>query len=234
MFLIRLSGHSGAGKSRLLAALARNRLSFRRAVIYTSRAPRPGEIHGKDYYFMSRGFIEGLSAERFLIGNVRNVLQAIDIAQLEFDLRAGFPVIAEVFHTRWPPLKERLLQILGEKLVTRSVFLTAVPLNGITNLSPEDASLEIQARIEKILSWRGKDAAADIRKRAESAVKEVMEALTVPSLYDRVFDSSPEGPDGEDDWTSGSVPRGNAAKVLREFTLFFEKLWETDFPESEV
>ncbi|MBM3798239.1 MAG: hypothetical protein FJW31_30330 [Acidobacteria bacterium] len=53
MRLLRLSGHSGAGKSRLIRALPRLGMKCPRAVIYTSRPPRPGEVHGVDYYFLS-------------------------------------------------------------------------------------------------------------------------------------------------------------------------------------
>lgn len=48
-----VSGPSGAGKSTICEGLLKGdpRLSF--SVSCATRKPRPGEIHGKDYYFMS-------------------------------------------------------------------------------------------------------------------------------------------------------------------------------------
>jgi guanylate kinase len=57
MLLLRLSGHSGAGKSRLIAALPHHGITCPRAVLYTSREQRVGEIDGRDYHFRSRAFI---------------------------------------------------------------------------------------------------------------------------------------------------------------------------------
>lgn len=47
-----LSGPSGAGKTTLLESLEANR-DFVYSVSCTTRAPRPGEIDGRDYHFMT-------------------------------------------------------------------------------------------------------------------------------------------------------------------------------------
>lgn len=53
--LVVLSGPSGAGKSTVLDALAdRFGGNLRLAVSATTRPPRPAEIDGKDYHFLSR------------------------------------------------------------------------------------------------------------------------------------------------------------------------------------
>ncbi|MGH8727091.1 MAG: guanylate kinase [Burkholderiales bacterium] len=44
---------SGAGKTSLVAALISRDEKVRVSVSYTTRKPRPGETHGKDYYFVS-------------------------------------------------------------------------------------------------------------------------------------------------------------------------------------
>ncbi|MBN1851396.1 MAG: guanylate kinase [Pirellulales bacterium] len=52
--LVVLSGPSGAGKSTVLDALLANYpRHLRLAVSATTRPPRPGEVDGKDYYFLS-------------------------------------------------------------------------------------------------------------------------------------------------------------------------------------
>ena len=87
MMLLRLSGHSGAGKTRLLNALPLYDITCPKVLRYTSRPARKDEVHGQDYYFMSRAFIEALPEKDFLVGPLRNMLQAFDLKQLEIDLR---------------------------------------------------------------------------------------------------------------------------------------------------
>ena len=49
-----LTGPSGAGKSSILDLLVKQKpFPFRKFVTSTSRAKRPGERHGKDYWFMT-------------------------------------------------------------------------------------------------------------------------------------------------------------------------------------
>ena len=49
-----LSSPSGAGKTTLSRALLAADPNIRMSVSVTTRPPRPGEIDGKDYYFISK------------------------------------------------------------------------------------------------------------------------------------------------------------------------------------
>lgn len=60
--LLILSSPSGAGKSTLAKRLMEWDPSLRFSVSATTRAPRPGEEHGRDYYFKSREEFEALVA----------------------------------------------------------------------------------------------------------------------------------------------------------------------------
>lgn len=51
--LLILSGPAGCGKTTLCDALVASDRSVERAVTCTTRAPRPGEVDGEDYYFLS-------------------------------------------------------------------------------------------------------------------------------------------------------------------------------------
>ncbi|WP_428282347.1 GTPase, partial [Lactococcus lactis] len=42
---------SGAGKSTLVNALLKQEPAIKLSISYTTRAPRPGEEHGREYYF---------------------------------------------------------------------------------------------------------------------------------------------------------------------------------------
>ena len=48
-----ISGASGVGKSTVLAKVMANREDLRFSVSATTRAPRPGEVDGREYYFVS-------------------------------------------------------------------------------------------------------------------------------------------------------------------------------------
>ena len=52
--LIVVSGPSGVGKDTLLARLKEKNLPFHFVVTANTRPPRPGEVEGRDYYFVSR------------------------------------------------------------------------------------------------------------------------------------------------------------------------------------
>jgi len=68
--LIVLSGPSGVGKDAVLAPLFSAEACpprLRRCITATTRAPRPGEIDGVDYFFLSRGEFEQRVAERFFL-----------------------------------------------------------------------------------------------------------------------------------------------------------------------
>jgi len=94
--LVILSGPSCVGKSPLYAALRKfyphlaERLT--KLVLYDSRAPRPGEVEGVDFYFRTRAYLEGLRGkEGFTVFEVRGDLQALDARELERKLAAYYP-----------------------------------------------------------------------------------------------------------------------------------------------
>jgi guanylate kinase len=65
--LLIISGPAGCGKTTLCDALIASDRSTERAVTGTTRTPRPGEIHGKDYYFFTaEGFEEAVAGGEFL------------------------------------------------------------------------------------------------------------------------------------------------------------------------
>ena len=55
---------SGAGKTSLLARLLRDEPNIRLSVSYTTRAPRPGEVDGREYHFVDRPAFERMIAAR--------------------------------------------------------------------------------------------------------------------------------------------------------------------------
>ena len=65
--LIVLSAPSGGGKTTLCQQLLAARPDMRRAITCTTRAPRPGEEEGVDYYFLdATTFLKRVQAGNFL------------------------------------------------------------------------------------------------------------------------------------------------------------------------
>ncbi len=55
-----ISAPSGAGKSSLTAKLLEEDKHIRLSVSYTTRAPRPGEVDGRDYHFVDKARFMGM------------------------------------------------------------------------------------------------------------------------------------------------------------------------------
>ena len=55
-----LSSPSGVGKTTLTKKLAKNSTNFTISISHTTREPRPNEINGKDYYFVSKEKFDSL------------------------------------------------------------------------------------------------------------------------------------------------------------------------------
>jgi len=115
--LIVLTGPSGVGKGTLMRSLLERHPELYYSVSATTRSPRPGEIDGKNYYFISRKKFEQLVAQgEFLewaefAGNyygtpreaVLNQIRSGKLVVLEIELagarqiRASFPNALSIF-----------------------------------------------------------------------------------------------------------------------------------------
>ena len=71
--LILISGPSGTGKSTVIARLMRLRDDVCFSVSATTRAPRPGEVDGKDYFFVTRTAFDAMVAADELLEHAEYV-----------------------------------------------------------------------------------------------------------------------------------------------------------------
>jgi guanylate kinase len=93
-----VSAPSGAGKTTLVSGLLANDAQVRRSTSYTTRAPRPGEIDGRDYHFVdlpqfmamrSRGdFVESAEVHGNYYGTSR--------AWLASQMASGMDILLEI------------------------------------------------------------------------------------------------------------------------------------------
>ena len=104
--LILISGPSGSGKGTVCSLLMEQYPEMRLSISATTRPPRPGEVHGRNYYFMTREEFERLAGEGGFLewapiygnlygtpaGPVRDMLDRGEDVILEIDVQGGLQV----------------------------------------------------------------------------------------------------------------------------------------------
>jgi guanylate kinase len=89
---------SGAGKTSLVSALLEAEPQIELSVSYTTRAPRPGEVPGRDYHFVTRDeFLETAARGEFLeSAEVHGNLYATSQAWITDRMHAGRDILLEI------------------------------------------------------------------------------------------------------------------------------------------
>ncbi len=160
--LIIFSAPSGAGKSSLIRKLIQlSNQSIELSVSATTRASRDGEVHGKDYFFMSDdefnqmnendAFLESANVHGFQYATIKSYVQE--------KINSGISVILDIDVQGFTQIKNSLMEHI-------SIFI----------LPPSFEELE------KRLFARGQDTNEVISKRLENAVTE----LKYADLFDYV------------------------------------------------
>ncbi|MGC9351874.1 MAG: guanylate kinase, partial [Sulfurovum sp.] len=149
-----LSGPSGAGKSTIINAASEEIGEYYFSISTTTRPPRVGEAHGKDYLFVSKAeFEEDIKAGNFLeYAEVHGNYYGTSLKPVRKALEEGKLVIFDI-------------DVQGHRLVrakmddiTTSAFITPPTLS----------------ELENRLRARSTDDEAVISKRIENAKNEIM------------------------------------------------------------
>lgn len=160
-----ISGPSGVGKGTVISLLCKQNSNVTIAVSATTRAPRPGEINGKDYYFLS---------------------------QEEFDLKIredAFLEWCEVHQNRYGTLKEEVQRHLS---VGHDVILE-IDVQGAAKVRKNTPSVKTifivppsLEELRKRLENRGTEQNADLLFRMNQANHELNEQ----KFYDFVVENN--------------------------------------------
>jgi guanylate kinase len=147
---------SGAGKTSLVGELLRHDANIRLSVSYTTRAPRLGEVDGREYHFIAREkFEEMIAAGDFLEhANVYGNYYGTSKRWIERELAGDHDVLLEI---DWQGARQ-----------LRNLFSA---MTGIFILPPSLA--ELRRRLE----GRGKDAPETIDKRMAGAREDISHVL---------------------------------------------------------
>lgn len=127
-----ISGPSGVGKGTLRQRLLQCFPNLKRSISVTTREPRPGEVHGRDYFFVTREEFRKMMSERAflewawvldeLYGTPKKwvdeqLVKGIDVL-LEIDVQGAFQVrerrpdavLVFIAPPSWEELRRRLRQ----------------------------------------------------------------------------------------------------------------------------
>lgn len=96
--LIVLSGPSGVGKDTVLQRLKDRHIPFHFVVTATSRPQRPGEVHGRDYFFVSEGEFRSMVENKDLLEHalVYGHYKGIPKQQIRDAFKSGLDVILRI------------------------------------------------------------------------------------------------------------------------------------------
>jgi len=93
-----VSAPSGAGKTSLLKELVKNYTSLHLSISYTTRKPRSGEVHGKDYYFVSNKYFNKMIDKNYFLeyATVFNNLYGTSVVYMNESLEKNLSIILEL------------------------------------------------------------------------------------------------------------------------------------------
>jgi guanylate kinase len=148
-----LSGPSGAGKSTIINKAAKDIGDFYFSVSTTTREPREGEVHGREYYFVSKEeFEEGIKNGEFLeYAKVHGNYYGTSLKPVKEALKEGKLVIFDI-------------DVQGHRLVRKALG------NLVTSIFITPPSLE---ELKRRLVNRCSDEDEVIKKRLENAKEEI-------------------------------------------------------------
>ncbi|MCO5108404.1 MAG: guanylate kinase [Burkholderiaceae bacterium] len=146
---------SGAGKTSLVRALLADAPLMQLSVSFTTRPPRPGEVDGRDYFFVdAAGFERRREAGEFLEwAEVHGNLYATSRAWIEDRIEAGVDIVLEI---DW----QGAVQV--QRLFPDAIGIFVVP-----------PSIGV---LRERLTQRGQDSAEVIERRVAAAEAELKQA----------------------------------------------------------
>jgi guanylate kinase len=170
-----ITGPSGVGKGTLIRSLVQQVPELEVSVSATTRPPRPGEVDGVDYHFLSEAeFEERLAAGEFVehatySGHRYGTLRS----ELEGRVNAGVPVVLEIEIQGARQIRESMPEAVQVFVAPPSLDALKARLVGRGTNSPRDMDARLRTAREE-LAAREEFSHVVVNDRLEQAVGELV------------------------------------------------------------
>jgi guanylate kinase len=192
--LVILTGFSGSGKDTLMNMLLETRPNFQRLITHTSRSVRPGEKHGKDYYFVSRQEFEKMIQKNMFLEHVMYGSHYKGTSKEEFQkVLLGQNIIWRIDMSRAAIIEDTFLEKFDTKTasklisVTKKVIITVSPDEALERFKKREGQkanlTEFQKRLDRDLAIWNKlrnhfpHVVENITGKVSTALEEIIEII---------------------------------------------------------
>ena len=143
---------SGAGKSSLVAALLAEDRLVRLSVSHTTRTPRPGEVEGKDYYFVDRDrfLLMAANSEFLESAEVYGNLYGTSQRWIDDTLKSGSDVVLEIDWQGAQQLRKIFSNVVSIFILPPTLEALRARLEGRKQDTPETIARRLAAAQEDI------------------------------------------------------------------------------------
>lgn len=150
--LIVLSGTTGAGKDSVIRRMQERRISFEFVVTATSRPPRPGEIDGKDYLFLSEADFQEMIRKDELVEHaiVYNQHKGIPKSHVRAALATGKDVVLRVDIQGAATIRKKYPQAVTIFLLASSEEDLERRLSARNTETPEQIAIRLRTAREEL------------------------------------------------------------------------------------
>ena len=189
--LVVISAPSGGGKGTILKELFAQNEILRLSVSATTRAPRPGEEHGKQYYFLSREEFEALIAQGRMLEHAEYVGNYYGTPRdpVEEWLSQGRDVVLEIEVQGGAQVKKLMPECVSIFILPPSMKVLGERLRGRGTETEETVQKRLATARREIPQAREYDYLV-FNDRLEDAVEEILAILRAEKLkYSRNADS---------------------------------------------
>jgi guanylate kinase len=170
-----ITGPSGVGKGTLIRSLVQQVPELEVSVSATTRPPRPGEVDGVDYHFLSEDEFDRRLAEGEFVehadysGHRYGTLRS----ELESRLRAGTPVVLEIEIQGARQVRDAMPEAVQVFIAPPSLDALKARLVGRGTNSPRDMDARLRTAREEVAA-RDEFSHVVVNDRLEQAVGELV------------------------------------------------------------
>src|SRR5690606_31070052 len=151
-----ISAPSGAGKTSLVKALLERLPNLRASTSHTTRAPRPNEEDGREYFFVSTAHFQQLVAEGAFLEHARvfDNYYGTSLQQLREKLTAGHDVVLEIDWQGARQVRAALPGCCTIFILPPTLAALAARLNGRGTDSPAVIARRLADAVDDMSHWR--------------------------------------------------------------------------------